>query len=149
MNDNSALGNSYVNGRVETSTKKQYESKLGHFRKWIEIEYPDLITAEDTIDFRSIDRDTYVEFYGHISKKRDTRHEEAGGPFLYYDPVQYQSFEHVSGYKSAIVYELRRLGIPRDDSMTAVTRDLFAGYKRKVAKLKQTGEMKPGEGKMR
>ena len=85
-----------MDGRKCQNTKQQYKRKYEHFRKWMKEKYP-MCFLEDglTVDLGRIEKSHFLDFFGHICKKKSS----SGG---YLSPIQYQSFQHVSGYKSAI-----------------------------------------------
>ena len=79
------------------------------------------------------------EYFGHACRKKDKNGE--------YIRDQWNAFQTVSGYKSAIkdYYKDNRIDMGVD--VSAMCDEFFAGYKRKIASLKQRGEMSLVEGK--
>ncbi len=51
---------------------------------------------EKDVDLDRVSESAFLEYFGHVSVKRDPQSKEA------LNPPQYQSFSHVSGYNSAI-----------------------------------------------
>ena len=140
------LSNSFIDGNVEDSTKRQYTTKLNNFKKWLQVKHPQLVVNNKVV-YEDIDVKTLKEFFGHISKKRNRAAETIVNPIVYFHPTKFLSYEHVSGYKSAIVHGYKKADVERSPQHNKMLKELFAGYKRKVGHLKQTGEMKIGEGK--
>lgn len=146
--NNLELGNSFVSGRICNKTKKQYKQKFDHFKKWVRLKHAHVYSEEnDTVDIEQLDSAILTEFFGHISKKRKLKEETEENPYVYVDPVQHQSFQHVSGYKSAIINEFRNRSVFVPDRIQITLTGLFGGYKRTVADLKQTGDMPMMEGR--
>ena len=145
-NEDLDLANRYIDGNVEESTKGQYGQKLKHFKQWLLAKHPNLI-IRDAIVYPDLTIEILKEFFGFISKKRDRKAEKARGGIVFFNPMQYQSYEHVSGYKSAIAHGYSQSDCERSPRLMVMLKKLFAGYKRNVGKLKQNGEMKTGEGK--
>jgi hypothetical protein len=68
------------------------------------------------------------EFYAHISKKQaGVRKRKRDEEYEYLEPVQHQSFEHVSGYKSAIMNLYKRRRIYASKEYLQDQSDFFAG----------------------
>lgn len=142
------LGDSYIDCRLSEKTKKIYKSKMNHFKKWIQYYFPAHYDASaDKIKLDCLTADVIKKFLAAASLKRNKKEESAECPFVYILPHQKQSFEHVSGYKSALVneYKTERVAIPPDVIM--MWSQLFAGYKRKIGEMKLNGEMSMQEGK--
>jgi len=79
---------------------------------------------------------TMEDFMGHICQKRSKTGE-------YLTPPQF----HVNGYKSAILDLCERQKVKPNIEMKTMFYDFANGYKRKIASLKQHGEIKITEGK--
>ena len=83
-----------------------------------------------------------MAFFEHISIKR------LGGPFGDpLEPARYNSWNHVNGYKSALVYHFKIGGAEMSKQRIGMLRDFMQAYKRKCADLKQVGDMEMKEGK--
>lgn len=147
-NENVELGDELIGKRLCPNTKRQYAQKLKHFKEWLQIRHPALVNAQGDLKLAQLSDQVFKEFFGHICKKRDKSAENEENPIMYLNPIQHQSFEHVSMYKSAIVNEYRKKRVPVSASTTAMLSDLFAGYKRTIGELKQNGEMSMTEGKV-
>jgi len=101
LQPNNALGDDIIGNRLSNKTKTQYKRKACHFTAWMEQNHEEhtTVTTLNGVESRklvleSIDKNSMKEFFGHICKKK--RNNE------YTVPNEYQSFQHVSGYKSAI-----------------------------------------------
>lgn len=151
--DNINHSNAILDERLAPGTKKQYAAKIGHFEEWIAHFYPDLVDEDEdsesgtSVRYESVDAETMKEFLGHISKKQDRKASSPERPFVYLEPVQLQSVQHVNGYKSALVNKYRTLGISLDFEHQTMFSDMLTGYRRVVQKKKQDGEMEMHEGK--
>ena len=85
-----------IAGRKCANKKTQYLRKFLHFEKWVKDNYPTCIDEiTSTVNLVSVEKCHLMEFFGYICRKRDKN-----GAFL--DPTIYHTFQHVSGYKSAI-----------------------------------------------
>ena len=96
------LANRIIDNNLNQNTKRVYSLKVKHLYDWFKENPPELCVPPDRTELEltliATTRDgseALKEFYAHISKKRNR-------DGSYKDPVVYQSFEHVSGYKSAI-----------------------------------------------
>lgn len=137
-----AQGRAYSAGKILQNTRKQYLQKCKHFSNFLRTNHAELfINENDITEWSTLNPDILTEFFGYISIKR-TRN---GAAVV---PTTHQTYEHVSGYASAIkfhVHTVRKQKLKQEcyEEMAA----LLGGYKRKVADLKQNGEMRLGEGK--
>lgn len=151
IDNNLTHGNAIIDERLSAGTKRQYRDKIKHFELWVERCHPELIDEdyedEVSVQYQDIDSNILKEFLGHISKKRDKAAEKNGDSFVYLDPVQLQSVQHVNGYKSALVDKFKGLGIQLDFEATTMFSELMTGYRRIIQKKKQDGEMEMREGK--
>ena len=120
------------------STKLQYKRKQIHFEEWVRNKRPEFISPGAWL--RNIDNSTMENFMGHICQKKAENGE-------YFVPAKFQSYNHVNGYKSAILDLYDKQGLKANAEMKEMFTDFIHGYKRKVASLKQDGEMKITEGK--
>lgn len=120
------------------STKTQYKRKQIHFEEWVQIKRPGLNRQGAWLC--NVDKNTMEDFMGHICQKKTE-----GGE--YFAPPKFQSYNHVNGYKSAILDFYDKQGLKANADMKEMFTDFIHGYKRKVASLKQDGEMKVTEGK--
>lgn len=82
-----------------------------------------------------------LHFFGYVSIKRNWL------TGIIDEPRKQLSFNHVAGFKSAIVWNYKQQNKRlREDTSSAIGQCL-QGYKRQVAKFKQTNVMKMQEGK--
>jgi hypothetical protein len=141
-NQETDLAETILDGRKCQNTRNSYQRKYEHFRMWMKEKYP-LCFRESgsTLDLGTIEKSHLLEFFGHICKKKSN-----SGTYLH--PIQYQSFQHVSGYKSAIKDHFANLNHNLKDDIEKFLKNFFGGYMRKIASLKQDGEMSIIEGKM-
>ena len=141
MSDNFITGNNIISGRIRSGTRRCYSKKLCHLRKWLDDNFNNLYShsEDDTIKL-PIQSDHLKEFFGYICRKRG-----ANGQHL--DPIQYHSFSYVSGYRSAIKDYYNSKGISFSADVDLMLSDFLGGYARKIADLKQSGEMSLVEGK--
>ena len=88
------------------------------------------------------------EFYAHVSKKQvNVRKRKRDEDYTYLDPVVHQSYEHISGYKSAIMNAYCKRRITPSKQYLQDQTDVFAGYKRWIGEEKQEGLRPLIEGK--
>ena len=139
-NSESSLAMEIMAGRKCQNTENQYRLKVEHFRKWIELKHPLCLDEKGAIDLDAVDRAILKEFLGHICEKKDKNG-------VYYDPVAFLAFQHVSGYKSALkdYYSTKEVKISGETEK--MLKQFFEGYVRRIAKLKQDGVMPIVEGK--
>ena len=83
-----------------------------------------------------------VFYYTYISKKRNKDCTNKN------PVVVHQSFEHVSGYKSAIKNHFKSRRVAFNDDSVLLQSDFFGGYKRLIADEKQDGTRKIRVGKV-
>jgi hypothetical protein len=79
------------------------------------------------------------DFFGYICKKKK------GGNYI--SPVVYQTFQNVSGYKSAIKDYISSSDCEIKPVIEKMFKSFLGGYHRKIASLKQDGAMSVIEGK--
>ena len=124
-----------LNGRKCDNTKSQYFRKYEHFRKWMIMKYPECLNHDMTsVNHIMITKEHFLDFLGYICKKKDKL-----GNFLV--PVTYQTFQHVSGYKSAIKDYFSNSGVVLSADIEKMFKEFFGGYQRKIANLRQEGVM--------
>ena len=128
------LAGEIIDGRKCANTKVQYGRKIEHFRKWIGDIHPDCLNPDSSVKLETIGTSHLKQFLGHICKKK-----KAGGEYC--TPVVYQSFQHVSGYKSAIKDYFSNNNVKINESSEKMMENFFKGYVRKIAQMKQDGIM--------
>jgi hypothetical protein len=135
-NEERLLALEIMNGRKCTNTKKQYQSRIEHFTKWVETKHPTCLNEHMSVNLSVINKAIMNEF-GHICKKKEKR-----GAYL--EPVVFHAFQHVSGYKCAIHSDME-VNITEDT--LKMFKQFLEGYVRTIAQLKQDGVMALIEGK--
>ena len=144
MQSSAEVGEEIRNNHLKANTVKQYTAKFKTFYKWLETkaEYSHLITnrARKELDLSNVNGQVYTEFFGFVCRKRDRQ-----GNTL--DPVVYESYENVSGYRSALAYYYKKWGVAWDPSGHKAIGEFLGGYVRKWADMKRTGVVPLTEGK--
>lgn len=139
--NNISVSDDIISERLTKSTRKNYGNKIKHFISWIKELYPEHCEADDPDQpILPIPTEILKEFYGHISRKKNKNGE-------YIMPTQWHAYQTVSGYKSAIkdIYKDNKVAFGADAE--AMSNEFFQGYQRRIATLKQSGEMSLVEGK--
>lgn len=134
-------GDEIISGRIRLSTRKTYDCKFGHFNEFMKQNHEEHFIGEKLL-LQNVKAEEYKEFFAFISVKKEK------GPFsAEVIPMQYNSYKYVESYSNAIKNSFRNEGsqIPADCEMMLT--NFFRGYSRKVADLKQNGEMPLEEGK--
>jgi hypothetical protein len=89
------LAEEIIDGRQCANTKNQYRPKFEHFRVWVVEKYPECAQTDgNAVNLATLSKKRLQDFFGHICKKKKNGD--------YVNPVIYQTFQHISGYKSAI-----------------------------------------------
>ena len=131
-----------MDGRKCANTKIQYRRKFAHFVQWVQQRYPACFDdATASVILTAIQKSHLLDFFGFICRKKDK-----AGNFL--EPTVYQTFQHVSGYKSAIKDYFSRGNVDLARDVEKMLKEFFGGYQRKIAVLKQDGVMSIVEGKL-
>lgn len=145
-NEDYTAGQEYADGMLHESSKGGYEGKMKQVLWWCKNKYPALVLVNDVIDIQSMTGIHIAEFIGFISKKREwNKRDSEFGPL--FEPLKYNSFEHVSGFRSALKWYCTSTNQNMETQAHRKLIQVLAGYKRKVANLKQNGDMPLGEGK--
>ena len=136
------LAEEIIDGRKCQNTKVQYRRKYAHFEQWVQKRYPECYDVSTTsVILTAIQKSHLLDFFGFICKKKDKF-----GTFI--EPTTYQTFQHVSGYKSAIKDYFSRGNVDLAADVEKMLKEFFGGYQRKIAILKQDGIMSIVEGKL-
>jgi len=138
IHEHAVLTAAIKSGKKCDSTKEQYKRKQNHFEDWVQKKRPALIDTDKWLSY--FNAATMEDFMGHICHKKSTTGE-------YLAPPQFQSYDHVNGYKSAILDLYERQKVKPSVEIKMMFIDFANGYKRKIASLKQYGEIKITEGK--
>jgi hypothetical protein len=139
-----SLAEDIIAMRLKVKTVKRYKTNVGDFVGYLQTNHAEsscYVAATDDaphdVNLANVSPEEYKDFFGDKIIKRDRNGNDIG----------YMSFEHVSGFKSAIVdlHKKRRVEMPTE--CKATLSEFFAGYKRKIADLKQNGDLSTTEGK--
>ncbi len=145
MQSNAEIGEEIRTNHLKPNTRKQYNAKYNVFFRWIsgQQQFQHLITnhEEKEVDLENVDGSIYTEFFGYICRKRKRNGETI-------EPTVYESYENVSGYRSALAYIHKLRGLDWNKSGHRAVGEFLGGYERKRADLKRTGEIPLVEGKM-
>ena len=131
-------------GRVIDETKKQYKAVFKFITKYFtenETKYPEAFGEDGNLLIPI--RDEYLKaFFGDMTAERpandfkDSRKRNS-----------HKSKASIQKYISSIKYEYDEHNVLMSSTLTTFLEDFSAGYKRKVAKLKEEGKMSNHEGK--
>jgi len=142
---NLALSNEIRDKNLAPSTKSRYKYLFKHFEDWIRANKADYC-IEDNISYADIDTDTFMEFFAEkVKSVNNTRKRTITDESVIVS--EYNTYDHVSGYKSAIVSYYDKMRIVISDETKHAFQEFFNGYKRKIGELKQDGKMASKEGK--
>lgn len=111
--------------------------------KWLQNNHPLCVNeswGERAFDMNAMTPKMFEDFFEHICQKL-----QKDGAYL--DPPMYQSFEHVSGYNSAIKYHYKKHKVLFREEWANQISDFLCGYERLIAGLKRDGVMAMTEGK--
>ncbi|KAH9074603.1 hypothetical protein Ae201684P_022405 [Aphanomyces euteiches] len=131
-------GDKIIDGRIASSTRKQYEDIAKQMLKWPLKENPD--TSRDGKLMLPLTYDACKKFLAYMTVKRD-RSGKA------YEPTQFESFAAINKCISAIAYLYDKHNMAISHDIKKLFKQFSSGYKRKVARLKQEGELPMGDGK--
>jgi hypothetical protein len=139
---NRNFGEEMMRGRIRPNTHKMYASKVEVLRKWLisEGKHDFLNRVDETITL-PLTVDVLTEFMGFVSKKVDPVTK------VHYDPPKFNSVAHVQGYRSAIIDLYKSRNLPAPELNKTKMSEFVSGYKRKIAQLKEDGELPMMEGK--
>jgi hypothetical protein len=97
--------------KLTENTRVQYNNKLRHFKEYVKRKLPHLYEQDsDEVKLDQINSDHLRDFFGCICKKQSAEAEPTATEDD--EEIRYQSYEHVSGYKSAIRYYYKEKRIP-------------------------------------
>jgi hypothetical protein len=141
--------------RLASNTKNNYKGYIRMLLVWLVANNPEFTTFEEDDelpDLKHIEEpgecialplsvQVVEKYMSHVQLKRD----KSTG--LYIDPPAYYSYSHVNSHRSAIKSLHRDRGMICSDEMALEFADTMAGYKRRIAQLKQDGLMNAFEGR--
>jgi hypothetical protein len=137
---NRMINNQLLTEKLNITTRRRYHRFFDQFKEWVVQNHDEFVDQVGDLMLRNITDEAFKEFLAHKTKKT-----YKDGTYMV--PEKFQSYEHVSGYKSGVVYGFDNAGVPLRASTSKMFKEFFAGYRRKVGQLKQNGEMKLKEGK--
>ena len=121
-----------IDGRKCENTKNQYNRKFEHFRQQIVEKYPECtLTDRVTVNLALLNKVHVHDLFEHTCKKKKNGD--------YGSPIVYQSFQHVSGYKSSIMDHFATSECEIKPDIDKMLKNFFGGYHRKIASLKSLG----------
>lgn len=137
-------GQAIVARNLDSATRAKYQGRLKGFARYAKEKFPDVWDAEhDEVKWAQIGETHLTSFFGHVSKKRKR------GPLSEeVDPPRLSSYEHVNGYKSAIMFAFKEHNLEMSNELRRLLKDLMKGWQRRVAQAKQEGDMPIREGKL-
>lgn len=138
---NILLSEEIVAGRLAKNTRLQYKGKTATLVSWLKANEPTALQPSTDEMILPLNDTTISAFFGYICQKRKRDSLELE------QPVQYLSLSHVANYRSAIkdYYKQKNITVPK--STENFMNEFMNGYTRKIAMLKQEGEMPLIEGK--
>ncbi|OQR88467.1 hypothetical protein THRCLA_22859 [Thraustotheca clavata] len=139
-------GDSIIQECSHIRTREQYCSTNNGLARsrWLQRNHPEHITCfEGVPTHKNIILPLSIVIVKDYLNMASTKHDRLGNPIL---PTQHNSFSHVNAAKSALIYLYKSHG-PIEAKLVDMMRDFMQGYQRRVAELKEKGEMKITEGK--
>lgn len=76
----------------------------------------------------NVNKQVYTEFFGYVCRKR-----KRNGEII--EPVVFESYENVSGYRSALVYMHKKRSIAFNEEGYKAIGEFLGGYVRKRADM--------------
>jgi len=139
------LGEKILRQRICDNTRVGYGRKVKHWKAWCRKHHAAVMLDDDddNIDLTKITREMLIDFLTYQCVKRDKQ----GNPILFQQKQKHQSYQHVSGYNSAIKDYYHEKRFKMSEECVLYISDFLAGYQRTVADLKQKGELPTTEGK--
>jgi len=110
--------------RTEDSTKRIYAGKLEIVVEWFRRNFPQYV-VDNSMQYDQIPDNLWEDLFSYLSRPKEGRRRRKRGDYL--------SFEHVSGYKSAIIDDLKSKKLRVSENMQDTFTTYFAGYKRVIA----------------
>jgi hypothetical protein len=86
-----------LRARTEESTKKIYGGKLEIVVDWFRRNFPQYV-VDNSLQYDRVPENLWEDLFTYLSRPKEGRRRRKRGAYL--------SFEHVSGYKSAIVDDM-------------------------------------------
>jgi hypothetical protein len=104
--------------RTTKSTKDQYGRKMVHAVSWFKDRHPEVVRGNDIL-YESLLPEHLPEFFASMARKKDSSRSRKRGT--------YHSFEHVSGYKSAIRDDMKTKRFRPSADVDCAIDNFFAG----------------------
>jgi hypothetical protein len=145
--DNLQEGKEIMDNNLSDSTKRQYRAKLKHIKLWLGQHHPTCLegtannAGDKEIRYESFTPDIIAEMLCHFARKFDKKTGK-------YEDGMFQSYQHVSGYRSALKFGLKEKDKVFSFKVENTINKFLHGYERKIANLKQSGKMSVTEGKI-
>ncbi|KAH9151940.1 hypothetical protein AeRB84_005565 [Aphanomyces euteiches] len=132
-----STGSEILRLKYGDKTRYQYERTIQRFAAWLSTERPSAVASGQIA--LPLDAGLCIKFLD--SECRKTPNSKEG------ERPGFKSYSSVNAYKSAIKYLHRETGVDVPEQLNRLLADYACGYKRKVAQLKDSGEMNVNEGK--
>ena len=142
MNDQEVrrIGEEILRGRIRENTHKLYSRKIEVLKKWLSKNNSRYLFGNGEVRL-PLPTIILTDFLAHVSMKVD----DDGNHIV---PPKFNSFSRVNAYRSAIVDLYKTKLIIMDEETKLKLSEYGSGYKRKVAQLKEDGELPMMEGKI-
>ncbi|KAH9125297.1 hypothetical protein AeMF1_004059 [Aphanomyces euteiches] len=133
----SETGSQILRMKYGDKTRYQYEKAIERLASWLSKERPSAVHGGKIL--LPLDADVCIKFLDVECRKTPTTTDS--------DRTIFKSYSSVNACKSAIKYLHREAGVDVPEKLNRLLADYACGYKRKVAQLKDSGEMSVNEGK--
>lgn len=134
MDDCSVLDESeqIMDGRLRNSSKRVYSSGAKQLKTWIKANHPTHYSTLDDEIILPVPAHVLVSYFGSNIKKNNG---------------QYKSLSAINSMRSSLRDIYHKNNVTMETSTTNILGDFVKGYKRKIADLKEKGEISNREGK--
>ena len=113
------LGAEIIAGRTTKGTKRNYKYKVKAFEDWVTKHIPARI-RNGAVNLHALNKDDLKLFFGYTVLKRN----KLGEPKT---PHVFQSYEHISGFKSALKDHLHNNDVDLSPPVVKFFKDFFKG----------------------
>ena len=127
-----------VDHRLVAATKSQYCSSINRLAEWLKERYPENVT-ETTEVILPLSEAILLEYMGEITFHRTKKNADGSDMFV--------SNSTINSFRSALTDYYKQRRVQMDPATLLSLSDFTHGYRRKIGKLKQSGEMSLIEGK--
>ncbi|KAH9162981.1 hypothetical protein LEN26_000713 [Aphanomyces euteiches] len=136
-NSSGGSGSEILRMKYGDKTRYQYEKTIQRFASWLSKERPSAMRNGQIV--LPLDEGMCIKFLDvDCRKAKDSENN---------DRTVFKSYSSINACKSAIKYLHHEAGVEVPDKLSRLLSDYACGYKRKVAQLKDSGEMSINEGK--